>query len=204
LSNTATILVESGNEMFDATRTTRVLGVLLVSMTFGALLLMLMESDPPRPTQSDRASITGSVLNQHAGVSRKWRRIIVHSATGMNNNLPMRCHFVIDPKASSMGLGIRSTKLWGQQVPGYHALIAPQRDYNSDSIGICLIGDFSKSQLPQGQFDALVSLVRELQKTCKIDGDSVYLYSQLDAQSRLPGKNFPVADFDAALLQINQ
>jgi len=184
--------------MFDATRTTRVLGALLVSMTLGALLLMLMESDPPRPSQSDRASIAGSVLGQHASVSRKWRRIIVHSATDSNSNLPKRCHFVIAPETSPTGLGIRSTELWKRQKPGYHAL-----DYNSDSIGICLIGDFSKRQLSQGQFDALISLVRDLQKTCRIDGDSVYLYSQLDASSRLPGKNFPVADFDAALLQIN-
>ena len=203
MSGTATILVESGNEMFDATRTTRVLGALLVSMTFGALLLMLMESDPPRPGQSDRASIAGNVLSQHASVSRKWRRIIVHSAADSSSNLPMRCHFVIDPEASPTGFGIRSTELWKQQKPGYHALVAAERDYNSDSIGICLIGDFSKHQLSQGQFNALISLVRGLQKTCRIDGDSVYLYSQLDAQSRLPGRNFPVADFDAALLQIN-
>ena len=203
MSGTATILVESGNQVFDATRTTRVLGALLVSMTFGALLLMLMESDPPRPGQSNRASIVGSVLSRHASVSRKWRRIIVHSAADRNSNLPRRCHFVIDSEASPAGMGIRSTNLWQQQIPGYHAFVAAERDYNSDSIGICLIGDFSKRQLPQGQFDALVSLVRELQQTCKIDGDSVYLYSQLDAQSRLPGRNFPVADFDAALLQLN-
>jgi hypothetical protein len=203
LSSTATILVESGNEMFDATRTTRVLGALLVSMTLGALLLMLMESDPPRPSQSDRASIAGGVLGQHASVSRKWRRIIVHSAADSSSNLPKRCHFVIAPEASSAGLGIRSTELWKKQTPGYHAFVAPQRDYNSDSIGICLIGDFSQHQLSQGQFDALVTLVRELQKDCKIDSDSVYLYSQLDAQARRPGRNFPVADFDAALLQIN-
>ena len=63
MSSTATILVESGNRMFDATRTTRVLGALLVSMTVGALLLMLMESDPPRPSQSDRAAITSSGCN---------------------------------------------------------------------------------------------------------------------------------------------
>lgn len=203
MSSTATILVESENEMFDATRTTRVLGALLVSMTLGALLLMLMESDPPRPSQSDRAAITSSVLTQHAPVARSWKRIIIHSATDTNSNLPRRCHFIIDPTANPTGLGIRSTELWKKQKPGYHALISAGRDYNSDSIGICLIGDFSKRQLPQGQFDALVSLVRELQKARTIDADSVYLYSQLDAQSRLPGKNFPVADFDAALLQIN-
>ncbi|MCK5114311.1 MAG: N-acetylmuramoyl-L-alanine amidase [Phycisphaerae bacterium] len=189
--------------MFDATRTTRVLGALLVSMTLGALLLMLMESDPPRPSQSDRASIAGSVLGQHASVSRKWRRVIIHSAADSNSNLPARCHFVIEPKADSQGLGVRSTELWKRQKPGYHALVAADRDYNADSIGICLVGDFSKNQLSQGQFDALVALVRDLQRSCTIDGDSVYLYSQLDAQSGSPGRNFPVADFDASLLQVN-
>jgi len=179
-------------------RTVKVLLSLLVAMTGGALLLMSMDSMPPQNATS--ASIIGKVDYTQMGLTHTWRRIVVHSATDMNDSLPQRCHFIISADANTSGKGVVATDLWTRQVRGYHVMI-PGHDFDSDSIGICLIGDFSAKGPGREQFNALVTLVNKLQKRCGIAADCVYINNQLDPSSDQPGKAFPTEMFNRYLLK---
>jgi N-acetylmuramoyl-L-alanine amidase-like protein len=188
------LMLVQGNLMIDA-RTTKVLGALLASMTIGALLLMAMESEPPRPSGNNMASVTGAVLAPSWSAGRPWRRIVVHSSDG-NDTMPRRCHFIIHSNAG--GNRIQQTELWKKQDAGHHIYV-PGHDFNSDSIGVCIMGEFSTQPPSRQQFEALISLVNELQQKNKIPADSVYLQSELNPDRHLPGKAFPVGRFNARL-----
>lgn len=186
-----------GIVMIDA-RTVKVLLSLLVAMTGGALLLMSMDSAPPQTIT--QATITGKVEYIQLGLSHTWRRIVIHSASDSSDSLPQRCHFIISADANVSGKGVAATDLWTRQVRGYHVMI-PGHDFDSDSIGICLVGDFSKNGPSRAQFNALVALVNKLQTYCKIAADCVYFNNQLDTSSDQPGRAFPIEKFNSYLLK---
>jgi hypothetical protein len=179
-------------------RTRRVLGALFVSMTVGALILMMMESDPPRPDRLALANLQSRVIGQSDAITRPWRRIVVHASPGGPDTLPRRCHFIVDAFSPEQTQWVRATGLWRRQQPGRHVFL-PGGDFNTEAIGICVMGEFSVQPPSQAQFDALMTLVRELQKRCEIPADSVYLYDELFPESRLPGEKFPTDEFNRRL-----
>lgn len=191
-----TTATDSGNRMIDV-RTTKVLGALLVAMTVGALLLMAMESEPPRSSNNTLASIRSGAAVGLGNVSHPWRRIVVHSSTGGKDTLPGRCHFVVSAKPDAGGVWIRSTACWKRQVPGHHVYVKGH-DFNADSIGVCLIGDFSNRSPDSGQFEALLTVIHSLQRRCGIKADSIYLSSELSSKPQ-PGRAFPVGEFNSRL-----
>ncbi len=197
VSSSIAWVANEGERMFSA-RTGKVLGSLLVAMTIGALLLMLMESDPPRPDRGDVASVRLPSLSAHGPLSLAWRRIVVHSSPGEGDTLPERCHFVVCAAPDAQDNWVIPTDLWARQEAGHHIYV-PNQEYNADSIGICVIGEFSTRPPSRLQFQALVQLVRELQRKCRIPAESVYLRRQLHDQPPLPGNAFPVGTFDSGL-----
>lgn len=180
-------------------RTAKVLISLLVAMTLGAGLLMLMETDPILPGPADLATIRGQVQDRTWDIRHPWRRIIVHSSNGAPDVLPRRCHFLIEANPGPGGRQwVSATKHWKDQTPGCHTFVAGH-DFNADSIAICVMGDFSSVAPSQGQFDALMVLVRELQKQCNIPADSVYLQSEINPARKIPGEAFPAVEFNRRL-----
>jgi len=196
LSSTITFTMHHWDRMID-TRTTKVLGALLVAMTVGALLLMAMESQPPRPSNEILASIRSSAAVGGVVASSRWRRIVVNSSLGGADTLPGRSHFVISAKPDATGWQVKPTNLWRQQRAGHHIYVAG-RDFNSDSIGVCLIGDFSTNSPGSQQFEALLGLIRSLQLKCGIRAENIYLASELTASAK-PGLAFPVGEFNSRL-----
>lgn len=196
MSNTIAFTKNSGDRMIDA-RTTKVLGALLVAMTIGALLLMAMEAEPPRPSNNALASIRSSAAAGLGEVSANWRKIVLHSSPDGKDSLPERCHFVVFAKSDAAGLWVRPTAIWKKQAPGHHVYVEGQ-DFNSDSIGICLIGDFSRQGPTSEQFEALLALVHSLQTKCDIGYDNIYLSSELQTGDK-PGLAFPIGAFKSRL-----
>ena len=199
MANVAVVPTEESERMFSA-RTGKVLASLLVAMTTGALLLMLMESDPPRPSESDLAGAQALVLDDTQEISPIWKRVVIHASEGGKDTLPSRCHFIVRSSPDSDGRWIVPTNLWRQQEPGQHIYV-PEKDFNADSIGVCLEGEFDVVPPSKGQFQALVRLVRELQRSCNIPAENVFLRRQLHDQPPLPGNAFPVGTFDRSLLR---
>ncbi|MBN1943847.1 MAG: N-acetylmuramoyl-L-alanine amidase [Phycisphaerae bacterium] len=199
MAGTVVVSTDEGERMFTA-RTGKVLGSLLAAMTIGALLLMLMESDPPRPSESDLAGVRAVVLDETQPLASIWRRIVVHASDGGKDTLPSRCHFIVRATPDANGEWVAPTSLWRQQTPGQHIYV-PDKDYNAESIGVCLMGEFDVVPPSRGQFQALLRLVRELQRSCNIPAENVYLRRQLHDQPPLPGNAFPVGTFDRGLLR---
>lgn len=177
-------------------RTTKVLGALIASMTIGAFVLMLMEGGAPM--RGELASVRGAITDRSLTASRSWRRVVLHASRGGNDSLPKRCHFVVLAAPDANGQWVRPTALWTRQKPGPHVYV-PNYDFAADSIGICLMGDFSQRSPSRDQFQALLRLVNELQRECKISADRVYLHSELNTEVSLPGAAFPVKLFNARL-----
>ena len=190
-------------------RTVKTLVALCVAMFLGASVLILMETAPIRPASGDLAAVGGHGEVSAALVARtdlplqriKWRNIVIHStAPGEQQDIASRCHFVIDSDETG-GPGARATMLWDRQAEGYHVAGVSWRDFNTDSVGVCLVGDFSRRRPSSRQIELLVELVRAIQRACNIPADHVYLHSDLDRRTDSPGAAFPVREFTARLLR---
>ncbi len=185
-------------------RTVKTLTALFVSMTFGALALMMMETPPISPTAQPLAVLSPPpagaaevVYDTAAAISRgKWTYVVVHSAADRSSPVAQGCHFIVD-RDNTGAWRVIATENWrkqqdGQFITGY---------YKSFSVGVCIIGDFSAQKPDKEQFDCVVELVNALQEVCRIPADKVYLMSDLDVRSTSPGQFFPAARFSARLLR---
>ena len=193
MSHAIALFWNSDGPIVDA-RSKKVLVILIAAMTLGSLLLMSFEGDITAPSATNLSTITSGDLAKNFETSRTWNRVVVHSSTGGSDTLPGQCHFIVD------GPTIRMTSRWKAQETGQHVSVAGN-DFNSDSVAICLIGDFSKSGPTVAQFESLMKLVQRLQRSCNIRADSVYLQSELNPQRSNPGRAFPVNRFNHELLR---
>ena len=187
-------------------RTIKVLTALLITMTLGALVLMALETSPIRGERSP-AVLVGLATSDEIGSDRvifatdvpvqpvKWRNVVLHATGGERMGVAERCHFVI----ASVEGRISSTPLWKRQMQGHHVPV-PGRDWNADSIGVCLAGDFSRTPPTEAQMHSLLSLVRRLQEHFRIAPDRVYLYRDIVSRSASPGQAFPEEQFTDALV----
>ena len=182
-------------------RTVKTLTALLGSMTLGAFVLMVLETAPTNPEPEQLAAVTerdtglAAIIRDTAVPLQriKWRNVVVHGSGVGSSDIAGRCHFVVGQDGR-----IIATALWKHQLAGYHVYV-PGRDFNADSIGICLDGDFSDLPPARAQFEVLVNLTRAIQEDFAVPPDRVYLHSQLDARSSSPGAAFPAAALDGRL-----
>jgi len=193
-------------------RTIKVLAALVAAMTVGAfaLIVMLESGGPVRPGDEDLAALRDHPEGVSESVFRtavppqplKWRNIVIHS-TGAEGNIASRCHFVIHDRGSNLEQCIQSTALWKRQAEGNHVFVAGF-DYNANSIGVCLAGDFASTAPSARQFEALVALVNGLQRMFNVPRDRVYLLSDLNPNSQSPGQAFPAERLNARLLKASR
>jgi len=186
-------------------RTIKALTALLFSMTVGACALMLLEVAPASPDAQQLTALAAPAEGVAAVIHDtsvplqpiKWRHVIVHSANAEDVDFQQQCHFIISADGKA-----RVTKLWKRQVCGNHVYV-PGRDFNGDSIGVCIEGNFARHDptISQKQFNALLELTRSLQRAFLITADRVYLTSDLVPNSYSPGEAFPTGEFNAALLR---
>ena len=141
---------------------------------------------------------------------RRWRYIVVHHSAGPTGDMDLLqrvhrerqpndpvdivpYHFVIgNGRGIEMGTVIE-TERWTRKLWGAHLRGAVR---NANGIGVCLIGNYQTDTVPEGQYDALVSLVRRLMADHGIRPKNVSLHGQTPGEQTLcPGKNFPAARF---------
>jgi hypothetical protein len=171
-------------------------------MTMGVLVLMVLETEPARPTAQPLAVLTpppagaGRVVYETRVPiqTAQWHHLIVHAAPTADAPLARECHFLVHagPHGDAR---ITATARWLDQQQGRH--IGDR--WQETGIGICLVGDFSRQRPGQGQFASLVELANTLQELCSISADRVYLHSDLVARSASPGAAFPGDAFAARL-----
>lgn len=90
---------------------------------------------------------------------------------------------------------------WLNQVAGAHTTGKNADWYNTNALGVCLVGDGERRPFTPTQMRRLTQLVTSLCQELNIPTDHVYLQSQL-AASPSPGRYFPEASFRAGVAGI--
>jgi hypothetical protein len=181
-----------------ASRTAKTLVALSISMTVAAAVLLLLETAPVQVSAQNLAAVSedgspgGAVIRDTAVPIQaiKWRNIVLRSSAGGRQGAD---HFRVGEDGRLV-----ATSLWRRQQSG-NVVYVPGRDFNADSIGICLVGDFSAEPPSGAQWEAVIDLVGSLQKTFRIPADRVYLQRELDRASDSPGDAFPAGRFNRSL-----
>ncbi len=182
-------------------RTIRVIFILILAMTAGALALRAMETKPPPLYRTDLIAETpgfGPVYETDVPLKAGlWRNIVLHdTGKGEKADIEERAHFVVGAHGAQL---VRATDLWKEQRTANHVHSAAH-NYNADSIAIVVRGDFSRQAPSERQVHELVKLVRSLQQTCNIDRGNIYSYCpDLNSGQRSPGKCFPTGQFTRML-----
>ena len=141
-----------------------------------------------------------SAITQTDVPLRKWNNIVIHTSVEGQTTVDS-CHLVVDlPEAGDVTnpLNVRSNKAWLQQMPSRH-VGGKGNEWSNGSIGICVMGDFSKDRPSELQMQALVKLVNDLQKRFNIPAARVHLYRNISGRATSPGDAFPEKEFSDAL-----
>lgn len=152
------------------------------------------------------------LLNRIHTKSNQWRHIVIHHSgsavgsaksfdryhreeRGMENGLAY--HFVIG-NGRGMGDGeLAVGDRWKKQIQGGHL---SSYALNKISIGICLVGDFSKTKPSARQMQTLEALVRYLMDDAKVPLSRVTTHTLIHPKhTQCPGKHFPIASFKEKL-----
>ena len=146
----------------------------------------------------------------------RWRYIVIHHSGGSSGDLELLrrvhrerqardpideipYHFVIG-NGKGMPLGeIAETGRWRRRLWGAHMSVR-NTDRNLRGIGICLIGDFETGPVPEAQFQAALTLTRQLMARFRIPRENVTFHGGTPGEMTLcPGRNFPRDRFLRAL-----
>ena len=138
----------------------------------------------------------------------RWRYITIHHSGGHFGDIELLrrvhrerqpndpvdaipYHFVIG-NGNGLRLGeVVMTARWRFRVWGAH-LSTGNIDRNFRGIGICLVGNFETAEVPEVQFQAAVSLSRDLMRRFSISHDRLTLHGHTPGETTLcPGRKFP-------------
>ena len=155
---------------------------------------------------------TASIIGGALYWPKRWRYIVIHHSAGDYGNIEfiqkvhrqrqksdpidaIPYHFLIG-NGNGMGMGeVASDWRWQYQLWGAH-VSANNLDRDFRGIGICLIGNLEKDQIPQRQYDALVELTRGLMSEYDIPIENISGHGYTKGEStKCPGKNFPMTRF---------
>lgn len=143
---------------------------------------------------------------------QRWHYIVIHHSAGNYGNIEflqkvhkqrqakdpidaIPYHYVIG-NGNGMELGKvesdwrQQNNIWGAHVSGNNS------DRNFRGIGICLIGNFEKEQVPEEQYKALLKLTKELITKYNISKDNISGHGKTSGEfTKCPGKFFPFNRF---------
>lgn len=98
-------------------------------------------------------------------------------------------HFLIGNGHGMKDGEISATFRWKEQADGAHAGNAR---YNSQGIGICLVGNFEDAPPTPAQLKSLRELMTSLRTQCRIEAAGIVRHTDVK-QTACPGKHFPWA-----------
>ncbi len=135
------------------------------------------------PTEVQRS---GKNVPVDAAMLREWHRTKGWSDIGY--------HFVIMPDG-------RCEEGRPLYRPGAHCNVGRR---NHIGIGVCLVGNFSETEVPEAQINGLVTKVLQLMKAFKMSIEVVELHRDVpEAATECPGRYFPVDVFKKKLKEQN-
>jgi len=148
-------------------------------------------------------------------LEKKWVAVVVHhSATEYGNAAIFdkwhreRNHwegvgydFVIGNGSDSGDGQVEVTFRWRKQIPGAHCGGTANNWANRDGVGICLVGDFSRTVPTARQMQSLLKLIRFLQKRYGIPRSRIYGHKTTPGArvTDCPGRKFPMGRLKSML-----
>ena len=167
--------------MVNQGRLTRVIIVLVVSMTLGALVLLTLEGKPIKPMAFSLSSQTQlpsvhQVLGTTVGIDvSRWRRIeisyvssegIPSLADGRAGVLSVRYHFIIGNGRAGRDGEVYASHRWIKQFP---CLDGSADGDGRDAIKICIIANSRGNRMTPRQASQLEMLVSSLNRNCRTE-----------------------------------
>ena len=166
-----------------------------------------------KPSRQLNGNVPKSWLPPKA-LEKKWTAIVIHHSGTQKGNTAIfdKWHkqgrrwggvgydFVIGNGTNSADGQIEVTYRWRGQETGAHCK-TPNNWANRNAVGICLVGDFSKSSPTSRQMRSLLRLVRFLQEKYRIPKTRIYGHNNTPGAraTDCPGKNFPLARLKSKL-----
>jgi len=172
-------------------RVAKVLAALLVSMTAGAIVLMVLGNNPPSAgpfclSAYYRLGPVDRVVRSRAGQSPdRWNRIEIffsgtksgslrelEAARGPSGAADLNCHFIVCNGNGGSDGEIQATEKWQRQWS-----VKPNRTWQGTerTIRICLIGDGASAPPTDYQLKRLELLLEALCRKFHVAAESVYL-----------------------------
>lgn len=164
--------------------------------------------EPARlPTASPRPArlLTGAWNPRSRRISPRWTTIVIHHSATQRGSArtfdkfhrqkgwdELGYHFVIGNGTETRDGVIEVGPRWNLQKHGDHCK-TPNNYYNEHGIGICLVGDFTRSGPTRKQLDSLDRLVRFLCHRCGIPTERVVTHHSINHKTVCPGRNFAIA-----------
>ena len=192
----------------------RVWTLLVVSMTAAALLCRAAmpsgNAAAGAGSPTDAAALEAVLWPKPMLAERPWRYIVIHhSATpgatleaidkahrDRNFENGAGYHFLIN-NGRSAGTGdgeIVATPRWIEQLDGAHCHVADHPEFNTEGIGICLVGNFDRQPPTAAQMTSLEILVLALSRRYEIPLDRIVGHGELK-NTQCPGRLFPMEKF---------
>ncbi len=169
----------------------------------------------PTPAPAPRPNVPPNWIPP-GGVSGRWTTIVVHhSATSSGSARSfdrahrdkgwdeLGYHFVIGNGTSTGDGVVEVGSRWYSQKHGAHCK-TPDNYFNEHGIGICLVGDFTKTRPTQRQMQSLERLVAFLCEQCHIPESRVTTHGLVTHKTQCPGRNFPLVTLRRALAMNEQ
>ena len=140
--------------------------------------------------------------------NHRWKYIVIHhsgtkrgSASGMDRyhreerhmENGLAYHFVIGNGHGMPNGKVEVGHRWKKQLNGGHVA---SESLNTQSIGICLVGDFERDKPSKQQLESLHSLCKYLTHTCVLPPTAIRSHAQINTKpTHCPGKHFPMVRF---------
>ena len=144
-------------------------------------------------------------------ISNRWTTIVLHHSATERGSAAMfdrdhrgrgwdelGYHFVIGNGRGAGDGQIEVGTRWNAQKHGAHCK-TPDNYFNEHGIGICLVGDFTRSRPTSRQLTALQQLLTFLCSQCRIRPDRVVSHGAVTGRTACPGRFFPVQNIRRAV-----
>ncbi len=144
-------------------------------------------------------------------ISRRWTTIVVHHSATLSGSArsfdrfhrdkgwdELGYHFVIGNGSDTPDGLIEVGARWHKQKHGAHCK-TPDNYFNEHGIGICLVGDFTKTRPTARQLAALERLTAFLCGQCGIAPDRVVSHKAVTHKTACPGKFFSLSSIRRAV-----
>lgn len=170
--------------------------------------------DPrPKVTPPTHTTARTSWMPRSERLSSRWTTIVLHHSATPSGNArlfdkfhrgkgwdELGYHFVIGNGSNTPDGYIEVGPRWHKQKHGAHCK-TPDNYFNEHGIGICLVGDFTKSSPRPRQLASLDQLLRFLTRRCGIAPGNITTHAAVTGKTQCPGPHFHLAGVHRALAQ---